>query len=255
MTRARATPKNPNCASLRVTTFGIQMVAETPKPAIAMLVITADGRSTRQRTSPNNRNQPVNHHSADVVASEITWRTGRARPVAQDAAHRAQQAIDARTTISQAGPRVYAPTPPPGGRRQARRYTRCTAVVNELAKKIVSTRPSNPVALRTSSADANASLAVVERVTPYAESAVNGGEDRGANAGGAERGDDDHQREERHERLAGEGDAAIDELDLEQPFPHTPEQHPLRTIAHRIDAAPYVRAPVAEWTDVRWPWP
>ena len=37
---------------------------------------------------------------------------------------------------------------------------RCSAVVNEVAKKIVSTRPSTPVALRTSSEDANASRAI-----------------------------------------------------------------------------------------------
>ena len=33
-----------------------------------------------------------------------------------------------------------------GGRRQARTYTRWSAVVNELAKKMVSTRPRIPVA-------------------------------------------------------------------------------------------------------------
>ena len=58
-------------------------------------------------------------------------------------------------------PRQYTATPLWGGRRHTRRYTRCKAVVNELAKKMVSTRPSRPVACRTSSDDANASLASV----------------------------------------------------------------------------------------------
>ena len=61
------------------------------------------------------------------------------------------------------------------GRRQARRYTRCNAVVNELAKKIVSTRPSRPVACRTSSDDAKASLSERERVAPDAEPGRDGG--------------------------------------------------------------------------------
>ena len=64
----------------------------------------------------------------------------------------------ASTSSSQLTPRTYAPAPARGGRRHARRYTRCSAVVNEVAKKIVSTSPSTPVAVRMSSADANASL-------------------------------------------------------------------------------------------------
>ena len=45
VTSASATPKKPNCSSLRVTTFGIQMVADTAKPAIATLVMTPEGIS------------------------------------------------------------------------------------------------------------------------------------------------------------------------------------------------------------------
>ncbi len=69
-------------------------------------------------------------------------------------------------TSTHAGPRAYSPTFPPGGRRQARRYTRWSAVVNELAKNNVSTRPRMPVALRMSSAEANASFAVTSAAPP-----------------------------------------------------------------------------------------
>lgn len=69
-------------------------------------------------------------------------------------------------TASQAGPRVYAPVLPPAARRHACRSTRWIAVVNELAKKNVSTRPMMPVARRTSSADEKAPLAVSNAAPP-----------------------------------------------------------------------------------------
>ena len=66
-----------------------------------------------------------------------------------------------------------------------------------------------------------------ERVSPNAEPGRDGSDDRRTDALGHERGDDDHQREERDERLPGQRDAAIDELDLEHALPHPPQKHVL----------------------------
>ena len=87
-------------------------------------------------------------------------------------------------------------------------------------------------------------------VASDAEPGGDGGEDRRADALGHERGDDDHQREERDERLSGQRDAAIDELDLEHALPHPPEQESLQTgpEARRSDRAR--RCCVCP----RWPW-
>ena len=85
-------------------------------------------------------NHAVNHHSTDVAASEITAKSASPGAVAEHAAQPAQERHDASTTISHAGPRVLtglaAGGPPPGPQ-----VTRCSAVVNEVAKKRVSTRP------------------------------------------------------------------------------------------------------------------
>ena len=61
-----------------------------------------------------------------------------------------------------------------------------------------------------------------------------------ADAVGHEGGDDDHEREERDERLPGERHAAIDELDLEHPFPHPPEEQAFRPFPQRDDALDHV---------------
>ena len=99
--------------------------------------------------------------------------------------------------------------------------------MNEVAKKIVSTSPSTPVAVRMSSADAKASL-VSRSASPRMPSRCVSVEMIDvADVLGDERGDDDHGREERDERLRREGDAAIDELDLEHALPHPPEQQAL----------------------------
>ena len=106
--------------------------------------------------------------------------------------------------------------------------TRCSAVVNEVAKKIVSTRPSTPVAFRTSSDDAKASWAVVSASPRMPSRTVTVVMIDERMRVGHERGDDDHEREERDERLPGERDAAIDELDLEHALPHAPEEQSLQ---------------------------
>jgi hypothetical protein len=72
-----------------------------------------------------------------------------------------------------------------------------------------------------------------ERVAPHAEPGRDGGEDRGPDALGHERGGDDHQREERDERLLGQRDAAIDELDLEHALPRPAQEQPLHPAPHR----------------------
>ena len=177
-------------------------------------------------------NHAVNHQSAEVTTSEMRMNRVTWGPSPSTARNPPNTAMDASTTRNHAGPRAYSPTLPPGGRRQARRYTRWSAVVNELAKKNVSTRPRMPVALRMSSAEANASFAVTSACTLDPEPVCHGREDRRANALWCERGDDDHQREERDERLAGQRDAAIDEFDLEHAVPHPPEQGPLGPLAN-----------------------
>ena len=91
----------------------------------------------------------------------VTW-----GPSPSTARNPPKTAMDASTTSTHAGPRAYSPNFRPGGRRQARRYTRWSAVVKELAKNNVSTRPRMPVALRMSSAEAKASFAVASAAPP-----------------------------------------------------------------------------------------
>jgi hypothetical protein len=82
-----------------------------------------------------------------------------------------------------------------------------------------------------------------ERVSLKAESGRDAGEDRRTDAFGREGADDDHEREERDERLPRERDAAINELDLEHAFPHPPKEQPFQpspkcgdAVAHLSDA-------------------
>jgi hypothetical protein len=77
-----------------------------------------------------------------------------------------------------------------------------------------------------------------ERVAPHTEPAGQGEEDRGADVRRHERGYDDHQREERHEGLAGECHAAIDELGFEHALPHAPQQRLLGPSANCVDPIP-----------------
>src|SRR5207244_477635 len=63
-------------------------------------------------------------------------------------------------------------------------------------------------------------------------------EDGHAEMRGHEGGDDDDEREERDERLARQGDAAIDELRFEHPIPYFPQQRPLSPAADDLDTAP-----------------
>ena len=174
------------------------------------------------------------------------WRRARPR------AHRGPRRPDrrgvpctTRTASRQTSPASRRRLPVRGGRRQARRYTRWSAVVNELAKKMVSTRPSRPVACRTSSDDAKAPLASVQRVAPDAQPERDGGDERRTDALGREGRDDDHQREERDERLPGERDAAIDELDLEHALPHPPEEQALQPSSQNGHALGHFAAPCA----------
>ena len=160
VTRARATPKKPNWASLLGHHLGHPDRGggrehrrrdagdhagrhEHPRPHVA------------QQEEP--RAEPPQPRTSPPVPR---WRRARRR------AHRRARRADRRgppcTTAPAAGTPAHAsrrPAPARGGRRHARRYTRCSAVVNEVAKKIVSTRPSRPVAFRMSSADAKALLA------------------------------------------------------------------------------------------------
>ena len=195
----------------------------------------------------------MNHHSVNVVASDSTANSARPAPLPSSPRNPPRNAMHASMTTSHAGPRVYAPTFAPGGRRHARRKTRCNAVVNELAKKIVNTSPSNPVAFLTSSDVANASLAVVERVAADTEAVGEGGEDRRADALRDEGGDHDDEGEERDERLPGERDAAVDELDLEHPFPDSPHQPLLEPLTAAGDTCRGSRRAGAGWTCVRQP--
>ena len=159
VTKARAMPKTPNWASLLVTTEGIQTWAESAYPPRAMPVITPVGTRTRIRTSPCRRNHAVNHHSPEVTARPTMTSRPDPSPSSKTPRRAPRIASVASIASSQTAPRPYAPAPArEGGRRHARRYTRCSAVVKEVAKKTVRTRPSTPVALRTSSDDAKPSL-------------------------------------------------------------------------------------------------
>jgi len=63
-------------------------------------------------------------------------------------------------------------------------------------------------------------------------------EDGRAEVRGHERGDDDEEREERDERLARQGDAAVDELRFEHPIPYFPQQRLLSPAADDPGMAP-----------------
>src|SRR6266487_3634197 len=63
-------------------------------------------------------------------------------------------------------------------------------------------------------------------------------EDGHAEVRGREGGDDDDEREERDERLACQGDAAVDELRFEHPIPYFPQQRLLSPAADDPGTAP-----------------
>jgi hypothetical protein len=63
-------------------------------------------------------------------------------------------------------------------------------------------------------------------------------EDGHAQVRGHEGGDDDDEREERDERLARQGDAAVDELRFEHPIPYFPQQRLLSPAADGLGTAP-----------------
>ena len=132
--------------------------------------------------------------------------------------------------ISHNKPRQYRPTLIPGGRRQARRYRRCNAVVNEMAKKIVSTSPRKLVACRTSSAEANASLARVSASPRTPNMTVTLVTTAARAPGGRYAATTIRSGKKAAKPLPAERDAAIDELDLEHAFPHTPKQRLLQPI-------------------------
>jgi hypothetical protein len=68
-------------------------------------------------------------------------------------------------------------------------------------------------------------------------------EDGRAEVRGHEGGDDDDEREERDERLARQGDAAVDELRFEHPIPYFPQQRLLSPAADDLDTAPDLLKP------------
>ena len=117
--------------------------------------------------------------------------------------------------------------------------------MNELAKKIVSRRPSRPVAFRMSSADAKAPLASSNASPRMPSRNVTALMIDERMRSGSEGGDDDHEREERDERLPREGDAAIDELDLEHALPDTPEEQALQPTSQNGHALGHFAAPCA----------
>ena len=184
----------------------------------------------------------MNHHSPDVTASDTMAKSAdpsppprapRNRPVLPRAQHGHQQP---------GHPRQYAPTAPArGGRRHARRYTRCSAVVNELAKKIVSTQTEHArFALGRHPTDANASLASTSASPRMPSRAVSVVMIDERMRSGTKAATTITRREERDERLSGERDAAIDELDLEHAFPHA------RRALSRRESAWHRKAPGVE---------
>ena len=62
------------------------------------------------------------------------------------------------TPATQIAPRPLFRSPPPGGRRHVRRYSRCSAVVKDTANATVSSTPIRPVAALVASGEAKAWL-------------------------------------------------------------------------------------------------
>ena len=81
-----------------------------------------------------------------------------------------------------------------------------------------------------------------ERVSSNAESGRDGADDLHTDALGRKGGDDDHEREERDERLSGDRDAPIDELNLEHALPHTPQQQSFQSPPQYGDALSHLDA-------------
>ncbi len=111
-----------------------------------MPVSTAVGSSARQRISPRTISLAVHHQSAEPPATpRIQVSTG---PVGPCTTVRTEDRMISRADRPpiQIIPRPLFFSPPPGGRRHARRYSRCSAVVKDTAKATVKVAPMIPVA-------------------------------------------------------------------------------------------------------------
>ena len=244
VTSTSATPKNPNWASLRVTTLGIQIVADKAKPAIATLVMTPEGMSTRHRTSPRRRNHAVNHHRENVVASETTANNAMPGPLPRSPRNTPRNAMHTSTTMSHAGPsRVRAdlaagrPSPQPrdedalqSGRERAREEDR-------------EHEPEDAGRFPYVVGTGERFFGGGRRVAAHTEAVRQAGEDRLPDALRKKGGDHDNEGEERDECLPGQGDTAVDELDLEHALPNAPHQCSLEPLPPGVDASPNLFEP------------
>ena len=184
----------------------------------------------------------MNHHSPDVTARDTMAKRPNPSPPPRAPRRPPSSAIQTSTTSSQAAPRQYAPAPASGrsppraevhalqrGRERGREEDR--EHQTEHAGRL-------PDVVRGREGFSGKH----ERVSPNAEPGRDAGDDRRTDALGHEGGDDDHQREERDERLPGERDAAIDELDLEHAFPHPPQEQSFQPSPQYGDAFAHVGA-------------
>ena len=188
-----------------------------------MPMIRPVGRSTRTRTSPISMSQAVNHHSPAFTMSA----TSRNDPVATPPCtllwmppRSASEPSIASSQIEPAPIRGWAGSgtsphadvdAPQGSRERAREEDRQDEAEHAGRLPDVVRRRERLPHDR-------------ERIAPHPQPRLQGGDDRQPDARGHEGGDHDDEREERHEGLRRQGDAAVDELDLEHAFPDAPQE-------------------------------
>ena len=189
------------------------------------------------RTSPCRKSHAVNHHSPEVTARPTMTQQARSEPFVEDAAQGAEDRQRGQHRQQPDGPA------PVGARPRRGKGSPPRAEIHALQRRRERGREED----REHEAEHAGRLADVvrrrealseehERVTLNPESGRHGGDDGRPDPLGREGGDDDHEREERDEGLPSERDAAVDELDLEQAFPHSPDEQPFQPCPHRVQA-------------------
>ena len=245
VTKARATPKRPNWSSLLDTTSGIQIVADAANTAVATPVITPVGHEDpRSHVAQQEEPGAEPPHSARD-GQRCNREEADPDPTVDLAGQTAEEC-----RADEHGEQAHQPSPVDGGslavgsspgaevhtlerRREGAREEDGEQETEQAGRlpDVVRRRKGAPDEL--------------QRVAPDAQPERDGADERRTDALGREGGDDDHEREERDERLPGEGDAAIDELDLEHALPGTPQEQALQPTSQNGHALGHFAAPCA----------
>src|SRR6476469_10993226 len=99
--------------------------------------MTAVGSSARHRTSPRTINRAVHHHRPVAPTNPTVQDNSGPDDPGTKLRIKDRTIINRTRAPTHTAPRPLLRMPPPGGRRHARRYTRCRAVVKDTAKATV----------------------------------------------------------------------------------------------------------------------